>query len=116
MGRWGGGRVGHCKSIKRVVVRLTQSLPLSPVFRARRLRRQCGRDTIHPDFFSFDVLTLIRFSCTLSLHFGSPRVVNRRHYVPYRLTQTNVKKSIKKEEAEELKLRLEAAGGVVEIV
>ena len=56
------------------------------------------------------------FLLFLSLHFGSPRFVNRRHYVPYRLTQTNVKKSIKKEEAEELKLRLEAAGGTVEIV
>ena len=32
------------------------------------------------------------------------------------LSQTTVKKNIKKEEAEELKLKLEAVGGTVEIV
>ena len=47
-----GGREGWALRIdQKGRVRSTLSLPLAPVFRARRLRRQCGRDTMHPDFF-----------------------------------------------------------------
>ena len=67
---------------------------------------ECGRNISIPLYISFNLLNSYIYLTFLCFCPG----------IRYMTSQTTVKKDIKKEEAEELKAKLEAVGATIEIV